>query len=68
MALPSPIQAFISSISYTYVLLCAELQMCLLHLFTKNTQTIVNRDYLYILASFNDQVYTYTFVKEKFRD
>lgn len=35
MALPSPIQAFISSISYTYVLLCAELQMCLLHLFTK---------------------------------
>ena len=22
----------------------------------------------YILASFNDQVYTYTFVKEKFRD
>lgn len=34
MALPSPIQAFISNI-YTYVLLCGGLQMYLLHLFTK---------------------------------
>lgn len=44
MALPSPIQAFISNISIL-MYFCGS-QMYLLHLFTKNTQTIVNRDYL----------------------
>lgn len=45
MALPSPIQAFISNISIL-MYFCAVVYKCIHYICLQNTQTIVNRDYL----------------------
>lgn len=45
MALPSPIQAFISNISIL-MYFCVAVYKCIYYICLQNIQTIVNRDYL----------------------
>ena len=68
MALPSLIQAFISNISIL-MYFCVVIYKCIYYICLQKYSNNCKIEIIYyILASFNDQVYTYTFVKEKFRD